>query len=198
MPSKLLKLLFALALMTGVAACGDDSESADDTPPSVDVGTDENSDEDAADTESTESTDTESTDTADAAGMSSGGAGSLTLDGETIELEARCFLEEQVSAGMTMEYTAQGMGTNADGDDVLLDITRFAAGDDAVIVGDSVSVTIGDPFSPEATSLERIPMVGLGEPDVVARDGGNVSGTDVGLIHDDTGETVAISFELTC
>src|SRR3546814_4538503 len=99
---------------------------------------------------------------------------------------------------MTMEYTAQGMGTNADGDDVMLDITRFAAGDDAVIVGDSVSVTIGDPFSAGATTLERIPMLGLGDPDVVARDGDNVSGSDVELIHDDTGETVAISFQLAC
>src|SRR3546814_4255572 len=49
MPSKLLKLLFALALVTGVVACGDDSESADDSPAGVDVGTDESSN-DAADT----------------------------------------------------------------------------------------------------------------------------------------------------
>src|SRR3546814_6380464 len=150
MPSKLLKLLFALALVTGMVACGDDSESADDSPAGVDVGTDESSN-DAADTvddpdDSDDSDDADVTGGTDAAGMTSGGAGSLTLDGETIELESRCFLEEQVSAGMTMEYTAQGMGTNADGDDVMLDITRFAAGDDRVIVAAPARAPQGDPI----------------------------------------------------
>src|SRR3546814_2792795 len=90
MPSKLLKLLFALALVTGVVACGDDSASADDSPAGVDVGTDESSN-DAADTvdDPDDSDDSDAADVTggtDAAGMTSGGAGILTLDGETIEL----------------------------------------------------------------------------------------------------------------
>src|SRR3546814_19967317 len=127
MPSKVLKVLFALALVTGGVACGDDSESAEDSPAGVDVGTDESSN-DAADTvddpdDSDDSDDADVTGGPDAAGMTSGGAGSLTLVGETIALDSRCFLEAQVSAGMTMESTARGMGTNAHGDAALPNLT---------------------------------------------------------------------------
>ncbi|MBK5221635.1 MAG: hypothetical protein JJE52_01910 [Acidimicrobiia bacterium] len=211
-PSKFLKVLFALALVMGVAACGDDSESADDAPANADAGVAENTDDEKTDDGNTddEKTDDANTDDAtgseggevvgdtDIAGLTTGGAGSLTLADETIELETRCYLEEQVAGGMTMEYTAQGVGTDADGEAIMLDVTRFAEEEGAVIVGDSVSITLGDPLDINSTTLSYLPLAGMNESDLVDRDGGNVTGTGVELINDDTGDQVVVSFELAC
>lgn len=127
----------------------------------------------------------------DAGQAASGGGGSLTLDGETISFDgSRCFLEEQESAGQTIELTGQGFGTNADGEQVSIDVTRFA--EDSALPGDSIDVTVGDPASPDSTSFGTIAEVGT-----VELDGSTLRAEGVELQTDDL-TTVAASFEVVC
>lgn len=117
-----------------------------------------------------------------------GGEGSLTLAGEEITLgPGRCFLEEQPSAGGggTIELTGQASGTNAAGDEVVIDFTRYS--DDSDFAGDDVSITIGDPFSEDATTL-----YGDADSGAVSLDGSVLSASDFPVEGD------SISFEIAC
>lgn len=120
-------------------------------------------------------------------------SGTLTLDGEEIELSGGlCYLEEQPAAagGGSIEATAQASGTDADGDEVMIDFTRFSA--DNQFAGDDVSLTIGDPFSPDARSLS-----GTSDAGTVSIDGSTVSASDF-EVSEDLADTVFISFTIEC
>ncbi len=167
-------LLAVGALLVG--ACGDDGD---------DTGAETNGDA------SEEATDGAGDSGDDAGRAAGGGGGSLTLDGETISFDrSRCFLEEQESAGQTIELTGQGFGTNADGEQVSIDVTRFA--EDSALPGDAIDVTVGDPASPDSTSFGTIADIGT-----VELDGSTLRAEGVELQTDDL-TTVAASFEVVC
>lgn len=130
-------------------------------------------------------------DTDDVSPTGGGGGGSLTLDGEEIGFDnARCFLEEQESAGQQILLTAQAFGTDAAGEEVMIDFTRW--GEESDFTGDDVSITIGDPFAEDARSLGgRVDIGG------VSVDGSTVSATDMELTGEG-GATVAADFVIEC
>ena len=81
---------------------------------------------------------------ASASGSSGGGGSRLFLDGEEIVLgPGRCYLQEQPAAagGGSILATAQAQGTNAAGDDVRIDFTRYSA--DSQFAGDDVNIDVG-------------------------------------------------------
>lgn len=132
---------------------------------------------------------------AEGSASSGSGSGSVTLDGEAITLTmVRCFLEPQDSAGGGGQilFTGQGTGTNGAGDAVLIDVSRY---DEAsMFEGDSISMTVGDPTSPDSTTYDV-----SGEQNAIVVDGSTLSGEGITLDDPEgagTGPTV--SFELNC
>lgn len=122
---------------------------------------------------------------------SGSGAGTLTLGGETITLESsRCFLQEQTAAGQKILWTAQASGTNAAGDDVIVDVSRYDAS--SQFAGDDLSVDIGDPRSPS--------FVGWGgryATGTIFLSGKTVSGSGLEVTDDDL-QTVTVTFDINC
>jgi hypothetical protein len=122
----------------------------------------------------------------------SGGGGSLTLGDEVIPFDsARCFLQDQTAAGQEIELTAQAFGTNAAGDAVSIDFTRYAASSD--FSGDDISVVVGDPRSDDAASLGASLDIGG-----VDRAGSTLSASNVALTSSDSAATITASFEINC
>jgi hypothetical protein len=131
-------LVLLLAFAFVVAACGDDdssSDDGDDEPQSEETAAGEAESDDG---ESDESDPEESSD-----GEAAGGDSSLTFGDEEIALNAfGCFAEEQEAAGSIITFTAQAEGTNAAGEEVRVDFTRFAPGG-TVSEADDVSIDVG-------------------------------------------------------
>lgn len=183
----MLVALAALVLIVG-AACGDDD--GDDAGGDTAAPTDQVSDtDDMDDPDDSPDADAEAAPT----GGGGGGGGELVFGDETIELDrALCFLQEQPVAGSdgTILLTAQGHGTNAAGDGVVVDFTRYD--EESMFTGDDVSVDIGDPrtddFQGYGTSLDL---------ESVNRDGNVLSATDVVLVGD-MGDEVVGSFRIEC
>lgn len=122
-----------------------------------------------------------------------GEPGTLTIDGAEVALGAgRCLLEEQPAAagGGAIELTAQASGTDADGEPVTVDFTRYSA--ESQFAGDDLAITIGDPFSGEATQLQ-----GSADSGAVSIDGSTVSATDFAVGENPTA-TQPVSFTINC
>lgn len=170
-------LLAVGALLVGACGDGDDTSGEANGDPSE---------------EATDGATDGAGDSGDDAGQAAGGGGgSVTLEGETVSFDrSRCFLEEQESAGQTIELTGQGFGTNADGEQVSIDVTRFA--EDSALPGDAVDVTVGDPASPDSTSFGTIADIGT-----VELDGSTLRAEGIELQTDDLA-TVTASFEIAC
>ncbi len=102
-------------------------------------------------------------------------------------------LEEQEAAagGGTIELSGQASGTNAAGDEVLIDFVRFSS--DSDFAGDDVSVSTGDPGSADATEL-----LGNAEIGAVSLDGSTLSATGFEVSDTEGGGVVVISFEIAC
>ena len=67
----------------------------------------------------------------------------MSFDGEEIALSpGRCYFKEQDVAGSKITATAQATGTNAAGEEVLVDFSRYKESSFAD-PGDDVTVTIG-------------------------------------------------------
>ncbi|MEQ9336686.1 MAG: hypothetical protein RJQ03_05810 [Miltoncostaeaceae bacterium] len=171
MTGRIARGLAAAAIATALlAGCGgdddaDDSAAAGDTPAAEGGGD------------------------APAAG---GGGGTMTLDGETVALDrALCLLSPQEAAagGGEIEFTGQGTGTNGAGDEVLIDLSHYS--DESMFAGDSVSVTVGDPFSDEAANYSLV-----GGEGAILMDGSTLSGQDVQMTGDDGTTPATVSFEL--
>ena len=86
---------------------------------------------------------------------------------------------------------AQAFGTNAAGDEVVLDISRYD--EDSQFHGDDIIVDIGDPFSDGAVSLSA-----FGEVGTVAVDGSRLSADGLSFLNFDDNSEVAGSFEVNC
>ncbi len=131
-------------------------------------------------------------DAADAA--TSGGDGRLVLGDETIEFdEILCMLEPQDAAagGGQILFVGQGMGVDAAGQDVLLDVSRYDQ--DSEFEGDVVSVEIGDLMAGDNVSLESRSPVGT-----VTVEGSTIRLDQMTLENVEDGSQQAASFELTC
>lgn len=191
---RLLAAMLAVLLLVA-AGCGDDGGEDDGATgtPSADEGDDPT--EDPGENGGSDGSDEEG-DPEPSSG--SGDAGSMVLGEETIAFDSsRCHLEEQEAAagGGTIELTGQAFGTNADGEEVMIDVTRFS--EESMFAGDDISVLIGDPMSEDATSLSS-----MAEPaGTVSLDGSTLSASDLVLedlenIEEQT--TVTLSFEIQC
>ena len=137
MPRTWTLLIAALLLSLGLAACGGDE--ADTTAAADDASTPQ---DDAPDDSTDDADDEGGADDAPAGG---GNGGTLVLGDETITLDsARCFLEEQDAAGGggKILFVGQAFGTNAAGEELILDVSRFD--EDSQFTGDDIIVDIGD------------------------------------------------------
>jgi hypothetical protein len=114
------RALAAVALILIAPGCGGDDDAADDSSGGGDQS----------------------------AAPSGGNGGELVLGDEAVTLDrARCFLEEQDSAGGggKILFVRQGFGTNAAGEEVLVDVSRYD--EDSRFTGDDILVDIGEPGS---------------------------------------------------
>lgn len=201
-------LLFAVVALFA-AACGDDGDdttTADD--PAAESDTGDSADTDGADTDDTDG-DTADADT-DADGdtgegdgdttpdaPAGGGGGTLVLGDETITLDsARCFLQEQdaFAGGGKILFVGQGFGTTAEGDELVLDVSRYD--EDSQFTGDDVFVDIGDPFSDDLVSYNTSAELGT-----VQLDGSTMRADGLTLTTFDatgTSSDIPASFELNC
>lgn len=179
----LLSILFLGSLLL-LAACGGDDDGDSD-------GDDGGGDPTVA---ATTAAPTESSSSSGGSNGGDGDAGSLTLGDETIQLNsARCFLQEQDVVGSPGKIllTGQGFGTNADGEELTLDFTRFD--EDSNFTGDDILVDIGDFRSGDAQSYAaNAPL------DTVQRDGDTLSASGLTFNNFDAGIEVMGSFELKC
>ena len=115
------------------------------------------------------------------------------LGDETISLDrSQCYFKEQTSAGQKIELTAQGHGTTADGTAVTLDFTRYARGEQ--FEGDDITIDVGNPTSSDLTTYHVSLDYGA-----VDRSGSTLSVSAVDARNfDDAGDTVSVSFDITC
>jgi hypothetical protein len=174
--------LAALLLVFG--ACGDDDDS-DDTSAETSDDSGEDTSSDGGDDGSTEDGDD-----GDASGPA--GDGELVLDGEEISLgPGLCFLEPQDAAagGGEILATAQAQGTNAAGEEVRIDFSRYS--EDSQFAGDDVNIDIG-PLG------ESSGYSGNAPEGTVSIDGSTVSAADFTFRISDTGEEVTGSFTINC
>lgn len=177
-------LIAAVALLLIVAGCGDDDDGAaggDDTPATTAAPSDEgtaapsgNDDEPAA--------------------PSGGNGGELVLGDETITFDsARCFLQEQEAAagGGKILFVGQASGTNAAGEQVMIDVSRYD--EDSQFVGDDIVVDIGDPFSDDAVSY-----LGGSDAFIVSLDGSTLSADGLTFRNFDDNTELSGSFRIDC
>lgn len=177
-------ILAALALV--VAGCGDDDGSADaGGAPAIDDSSSSDASSSGGSSDDGSGSGGGSTD----GGSSGGGSSSLVIDGENIAIAwAACYLEPQeLGGGGNILVTARASGTNAAGDPVVLDFTRYDA--DSMFHGDDITIEVGE--MADATTYSALLDEGA-----IAVSGGAVSGQDI--TADDAGTEVVVSFELAC
>lgn len=179
--SKIGTAVTALVMVGALGGCG-----ADEEPTAEDTTTTETGSED---TDSSEEAPSD-----DEGDISSGGGGTLTLGGESISLdEVLCYLQEQDAAagGGKILFVVQGTGTDAAGEDVMVDVSRYD--EDSQFSGDSIDVSVGDIMSGEAAGYSAIAETGT-----VTLDGSTARADGVVLRSDEDGSEVETSFEITC
>jgi len=173
---KLLTILFTgLALIAG--ACGGDDDST------------------SPESSSSAGTSDAGSESSGSSSGGSGGGGTLIVDGETIALDsARCFLEEQdaVAGGGKIVFVVQAYGSNAAGDPLVLDVSRYD--EDSMFTGDEIIIDFGDPASDDAVSWTASTELGT-----IAVDGSSVSAEAVTLVDTDAMVNIELSsFEINC
>lgn len=185
-------MVLCVGLVLVLVGCGDDDADNGDgtssTGDSADSGDAEGSG-DSADSGDAEGSDGGGSD--DSGGGAAAG-GTLVLGDETIALDsARCFLEEQDAAGGggKILFVGQGFGTNAAGEAVTLDVSRFD--EDSQFTGDDIIVDVGDPGS--GVSLQAVEELGT-----VQLDGRTMSADDLTFSNFDDFSEQTGSFVLNC
>ena len=179
-----------LAMALLMAGCGDDGET-DTADPEPEAEEEAPADEGEGEGEPEEEAPAEEPAEETSTGGGAGG-GTLTIGDETITLvSSRCFLEEQDAAagGGKILFVGQGTGTNAAGDDVLLDVSRY--NEDSQFAGDDVLVDIGD-FE-TGYSLSSTSDIGT-----VQLDGRTLSADGLSFTNFDDFSEVPGSFVLNC
>lgn len=126
--------------------------------------------------------------------VASGGGGRLVLGDETIEFEqVLCTFEPQDAAagGGQILFVGQATGVDAEGRDVVLDVSRYDQ--DSQFEGDSVMVDIGD-----VTSGDTVGLASTSPTGTVTVDGSTLRADDVTLLNAEDGSERTASFEITC
>ena len=187
---KLLTLGLGLFLALAIACGGDDDDSSAGTQPTEGNGggsaTQASGSEGAAPTEAPSSS--------GGSAPSGGGGGSLTIGDEVIELaSARCFLQEQDVTGSPGKilFQAQGYGMTAEGEELVLDVTRFD--EDSLFTGDDIEADIGDPFGEDFYYWSASADIGT-----VEIDGSTLRVGELTFRHSEDGSEVTGTFELNC
>ncbi len=182
--------LAAAVVLALLAGCGDsDDDGAPTTGAAVESAVDGSPDAERPDTEGAD-TEVDGSD----GDTTAGGSGSLVLDGDTIELtQVRCHLEAQDAAagGGRILFVGQGRGVDADGEDVLLDVSRYD--EESQFEGDMITLDIGDFTSEDAVNLTSTSPIGT-----VTVDGGSMRADDLEFEDYVQGGQRTASFELTC
>lgn len=181
---------FACACTLFLVACGGDDEDADAR--GVTDPTEATPRADGDDPAGSEDEETAS-DAPATGGSSSGGSGTIVLGDETIEFdEVQCTLDPQEAAagGGQILFVGQGLGVDADGQDVLLDVSRYD--EDSQFAGDVVSVEIGDIMAGDNTSLESRTAAGTVEVE------GSTIRAEVTLTDFTESSELSASFEISC
>lgn len=188
-------LFIAAAVLALTAGCGGSDGTADepagDTPaasstPAEDLG--------PAPTEATDDVDAGEGVSDPPAAPSGGGTGTVVLDGEVIEMtEIRCHLETQPAAagGGNIEFVVQGSGTNAAGEPVMIDISRYD--EDSSFAGDDVQIYVGDIMTDEARELHSKTPVGT-----VTLAGSTATVDDLAVQDLGAFTEHAVSIDITC
>lgn len=195
MSQQFARIIAAVSVAALVAVgCGSDEEAGGSAPPAPTESADDNEATDAEASDSGQPDETEAGDGPD--GPTPGGSGTIDLDGENIELSSvQCHLQSQPAAagGGNILFVVQGQGQNADGEPLLIDISRY---DEAsMFAGDKVTLEIGEitPSGEDLVSLTTTAPVGTValEGSTARADGLQVE--DLGL-----GMSATASFEITC
>lgn len=120
---------------------------------------------------------------------SSGGAGTLTLGDETIALgSARCYLQSQTAAGQEILWNGQASGTNAAGEDVRIDVSRYD--ESSQFAGDDVSIDIGELGNTAS-------WTGRYDIGTVDLSGKTISASGIEMKNEQF-ESAQVSFEINC
>lgn len=190
--------VLVLVLLAGCSSDDDGDATGGDAEVATqdDAGADASGDQgaDASDDQGGDASDDQGGDAAGDGEASGGGGGTLDLGGEAITFDsARCYLEEQDSAagGGKILFTGQATGTNAAGDEVMIDVSRYD--EDSMFAGDAVSVVVGDPFSADAASYSANEAT-----DTITLDGSTLSAESVTLLADEDASEVPASFQIDC
>jgi hypothetical protein len=172
--SRVAGVLVAMLLIVG-ACGGDDDDGADDGDAST---------EDAAGDDST-------------GAIGGSASGTATFGDEELSIDiVRCYFEEQPRAGLggVFTHTAQASGTNSEGVEIVIDMSR-ARGEDGV-VSDDISYDVGDPFD-----QENFVGWGGGGPEGTLEFGDDsASGTSVEMMTFDVdgAEPTTLTFDFSC
>ena len=183
-------VIAAIALTLIAAGCGDDDDGA--APATNATGGTAAPATTAAPTNA--GTEAPSGGNDEPAPPSGGNGGELVLGDETITFDrARCFLEEQEAAGGggKILFVGQAFGTNAAGEEVALDVSRYD--EDSQFTGDDIIVDIGDPFSDDAVSLQ-----GSADLGTVSVDGSTLSADGLTFVNFDDATELSGSFRIDC
>lgn len=180
----------SLAVGVIVVGCASTDDGGGSDGSDADAGADP-----AASAEATPATATSGEgDATGAQGPSGASTGSLIFGDEAIPIARfRCFFEEQPRAGLggVFTHSAQGEGTNAAGEAVLLDMTRARAEDDTI--EDHLSVGIGDPFGDDYVEYN------VGGPEGLIEFGdASAAASDVEVSDFSSDTSFTITFDLPC
>jgi hypothetical protein len=175
------------------ADSGDDGSSGGDASSDDGSSGEEASSDDDGSSGEEASSDDDGSSGGDASSVGGGGAGTLVVGDETISLDSsRCFLESQDAVGGgKILFVAQAFGTNAAGEPLVLDVSRYD--EDSQFTGDDIKVDIGDPYSDDAVSLSAIEEVGT-----VAIDGSTLSADGLTFSNFTDLSEQSGSFEFSC
>lgn len=183
-------IIVVVLLATG---CGSDDESGasetGDGTADTTAGADDDTETDDGTDDSGGSDDATGDD-----GGTGGDFGSIVFGDQTIALTSSlCFLEEQDAAagGGKILFVAQGSGTDAAGEPVALDVSRFD--EDSQFSGDKSNIVIGDPFSDSAASWDANGDIGT-----VSVEGSTVSADGLTWVNTDDRSEQPGSFSVNC
>lgn len=187
----------AFLVLAGCSTSGSDDDAAPAGKGGSDIPIEDANDEEAPDADG-DSDDLPEMPVGPAGGVKSA---TVVMNGETIELSGGgCYLQEQDSAagGGKILFTGQATGVNGDGEEVMLDVSRFDA--DSMFEGDMIDLVVGDYRDPDVKSYGVGIMGAMGGEKQfhLSLDGSTISADGVELMDDDMAEEMTVSLEINC
>lgn len=174
--------------------CGSDDETEGSAPTSPVESADSDDATEAEPSGDGQADDAEASDEPDV--PTGGGSGTLDLDGETIELSSvRCHLESQPAAagGGNILFVVQGQGQNAEGEPLLIDISRYDEG--SMFAGDRVTIELGEIT---ASNDDLASLAASGPAGTVTLEGSTASADGLQVEDLGLGMSATASFQITC